>query len=69
MHSGHRVIYPRGDRNLLSVAWVRDYQEDEWALASRQVFDDEEEAWEHCRKLAEENGLEVEGDSQQAYLD
>lgn len=69
MPSGYRVIYPRGNRNLLSVAYVRDYQQDEWDLASRQVFDDEDDAWVLCRDLANEHGLTTEDDPQPAYLD
>lgn len=59
----HRVIYPRGDRTKLSVAQVRDYETDQWALASRRNFgDDADAAWAHCYALAEEHGLTVEDD-------
>ena len=58
----YRIVYPRGDRSRLAVAQVRDYEVDEWALASRRTFgDDEEAATEYMRELAEEHGLAYEG--------
>lgn len=68
----YRVIYPRHDRKKLSVAQVRDYEADDWDLASRKLFgDDADAAWAHCYALAEEHGLVVEDDrrGQHAFLD
>jgi hypothetical protein len=57
-----RIIYPRGDESLLSVAEVRDFEVNSWALASRKEFDDEDEAWQACYDLAKMHGLAVEDD-------
>ncbi len=57
----YRVIYPGGDRTKLSVAQVESHEEDEWALASRELFgDDEDAAWKYCYALAKKHGLKVE---------
>lgn len=65
----YRVIYPRGDRSCLSVAPVRDYETDDWALASRQAFgEDQDAAWAHCYELAKKHGLKVE-DSRRGHHD
>ncbi len=61
------VIYPRGDRSRLSIAQVRDYEKDEWALASRQTFEEENDARDYMIKLATANGLPYKG--QTFYLD
>jgi hypothetical protein len=56
----YRVIYPGGDRTKLKVALVFDYEEDEYALASRRKFDQETEedaAHDYAKDLARENGL------------
>lgn len=55
----YMVIYPRGDRSKLDVAYVRDYEKDEWDLASRREFDSEEEAKEYALELANQHGLAV----------
>ena len=41
------VIYPRGNRNILDIAQVRDYEKSDWDLASQREFDDEEECKEY----------------------
>ena len=64
----YMIIYPRGDRSRLAVAQVRDYEQSDWALASRRTFgDDREAAVEYMIELAEEHGLNYEG--QHHYLD
>ena len=64
----YMVIYPRGNRSKLAVAQVRDYEREEWALASRRTFgDDREAAVEYMIELADRHGLSYEG--QQHYLD
>lgn len=67
----YRIVYPRGDRSKLTVAYVRDYEVTDWDLASREMFDDQDEAWVYCRSLAEQNGLDTQDDPQGsfAYLD
>lgn len=70
----YRIVYPAGDRSRLTVAPVRDYETDDWALASRQNFgEDSEAAWAHCHALAKEHGLAVDDDrpsgKQHDYLD
>jgi len=62
-----RVIYPSGNRRKLSIAQVRDYEADDWDLASRREFDDEEECRQYMIELAEDHGLEYEG--QHKFLD
>lgn len=51
------VIYPQGNRNLISVAQVIDYQKDDWALASLKEFSDEKEVVIYARKLSKESGI------------
>ena len=53
----YMVIFPRGNRRYLDVAYVRWYQEDEWALASRRRFETEEEALEYAHELSDEHGI------------
>ncbi|MFZ3583387.1 hypothetical protein ACOI1H_14610 [Loktanella sp. DJP18] len=68
----YRVIYPRRDRTKLAVAHVRDYEADEWDLASRELFgDDKDAAYAKAYALAVEHGLTVEDDRKghHAYLD
>lgn len=60
------VIYPRGDRSRLDIAQVRDYEKDEWDLASRETFIYEYDARDYMQELAAENGK---GHSGPAYLD
>lgn len=60
------VIYPRGDRKRLDIAQVRDYEKDEWDLASRETFIYEYDARDYMQELAAENNLRGSGP---AYLD
>lgn len=66
-HRPYMVVFPCGNRNKLEVCYVRDYQEDEWALASRRRFDTEAEAMEYAEELSESHGIPIEG--KQYYLD
>ena len=52
MYMTHIIIYPRGDKDKIDVAHCHDYEKDEYALASRHTFTDEEEAIEHAMELA-----------------
>lgn len=61
------VIYPRGNRKLLDIAQVRDYEKSEWDLASQQEFDDEDECREYMKQLGDRHGIRYDGDT--AYLD
>lgn len=61
------VIYPCGNRKRLDIAQVRDYQRDEWDIASREEFIYEYDARDYMYELARENGLRGEG--MRAYLD
>lgn len=63
----YHVIFPRGNRKLLDVAYVRDYEKADWALASRRSFETEEEAKEYMRELSEKHDIPCVGD--QRYLD
>ena len=56
-HRPYMVIYPCGNRKWIDVAYVRDYQEDEWDLVSRQRFDTEEEAKVYAKELSYKHGI------------
>ena len=58
----YMVIFPGGNRKILDVAYVRDYEKDDWALASNKVFATEEEAKVYARKLSEEHGIPLVGE-------
>lgn len=58
----YMVVFPKGNRKKLAVCYVRWYQEDEWALASRQRFYTEAEAMEYARELSDEHNIPLEGD-------
>jgi hypothetical protein len=59
-----KVIYPKGDRSKLDVAWVIDYEEDQWAIASRRSFgDDYETARTYAIELANEHNLQYVGEN------
>lgn len=67
------IIYPRGDRNRISVVEIPiglSYELDDYAVASRREFTDDEEteAFSYARKLAKENGKIYEG-TDADYLD
>lgn len=65
-----RIVYPRGDKSKLSIALVFDYEEDDYALASRNSYDSEDEAYEYMKELAENHGLKFDRkDSDHEYLD
>ena len=60
------VIYPRGNRSRLDIAQVRDYEKDDWDLASLQTFLYEFDARDYMLELADRHGLRHSGP---AYLD
>lgn len=53
----YMVIYPKGDRTTLATAYVRFYEKDQWDLASRESFEEEEQAQALARTLARKHGL------------
>jgi hypothetical protein len=61
------VIYPHGDRGRLAIAQVRDYEMDDWDIASRESFIFEYDARDHMIKLAKRHDLHYKG--RQSYLD
>lgn len=67
------VIYPRGDRTRLDIAQVRDYERDEWALASPDMFEHEVDARKHMLHLAEKHNkiakTDEHGHKRHDYLD
>lgn len=69
----YRIIYPKGDRSKLKVVLMFDYEEHEWALASRRSFaqDEQDEACEYAAELAQKHGLQFldERPGQHDYLD
>ena len=65
------IIYPRGDKNKLSVIELDScmkYELSDYAVASRREFCDNGEAVVYAKQLAKENNLQYEGD-QDDYLD
>jgi len=65
------IIYPRGDKNKLSVIELDScmrYELSDYAVASRKDFYDNDEAVIYAKQLAKENNLQYEGD-QDGYLD
>ena len=69
MASSFRVIYPRGDRTKLSIAFVYDYEEDDWSLASTQHFEVEANAEIYAEELASKFSLEFISNKKHNYLD
>jgi len=61
-----RVIYPKGDRGKLDTAWVQDYEEIDWAIASRRTFTEYEAAREYAIELV---GVVPAGCKLHDYLD
>lgn len=51
------VIYPNGNKNVLSIAEVKDYERDEWSLASLKEYDEEKDAAIHARKLSDKHSI------------
>jgi hypothetical protein len=54
------IIYPCGNRTKLDLAQISygmEYEENDYAMASRRHFDNEAEAAEYCRQLARDNNL------------
>lgn len=65
------IIYPYGDRTKLSVTSLNQYmmyEKDEYAVASRGEWSDEQEAISYAKELAEKHGLEFVGEKND-YLD
>lgn len=50
--TGYRIIYPKGDREILSVAWVSISKLSMFKMASDSAFEDEDAAWNYCYDLA-----------------
>lgn len=46
------VIYPHGNKTMLDIAEVIDYEQREWSLASEKRFKDEIEAANYAWKLS-----------------
>lgn len=66
------VVYPGGDRTKLSLGCLSYsclYEKDEYDLASRQDFYDEDEAIKYGKELANMNNLDFVYESDNAYLD
>jgi hypothetical protein len=67
------VVFPRGDKSRLDVALLFDYEEDQWALASRRHFEEEKEAIQYAKQLATSHNKNYTGppdpDNKHDYLD
>lgn len=50
--TGYRIVYVKGDRNILSVAWVSISKIGLFTYASDNAFEDEDAAWNYCYDLA-----------------
>lgn len=61
MSFSYRIAYSRESGNktndVLVVVACYDYEEDEYALASKQIFDEEADAVEYAKELANKHGL------------
>lgn len=58
------IIYPSGNKTLLAVLDLGDYEGyelDDWSLASRQSFQDLDKAMSYGEKLALQHGKEFTG--------
>ncbi len=65
------IIFPSGDKTKLMVTSLNSYmyyEKNDYSLASRHEWKDEQEAIEYAKKLASENSLEYIGD-EDGYLD
>lgn len=66
------ICYPKGDRSTLSVANMCDgtsYEENDYDLASRKRFRDEQMAQDYCRDLAIRKGLKFDSEGSIMVLD
>lgn len=70
MSNAYRVIFPGGDQSKLATAFVMEYEIDDWAIASRKIFDDVDECKAYMVQLANKHGLVCEGAPAEGnYLD
>lgn len=66
------IIYPRGDRKIISVIEIcsgLEYEINSYALASRRNFYDRQEAIDYAVQLAIDNGLTTDINGMHNYLD
>lgn len=59
MRNNYMVVYPKGNRELLDTAYVIDYREDEYDLASRRRFETDEAAQSYARELSDKHGIKL----------
>lgn len=54
-----RIIFPKGDRSRLDMAQVYDFEDDDYTLASRNKFGEDEQVqcYEYMIELAKKNNL------------
>lgn len=72
MYSKFHIIFPSGDRSKLSVVEIADtmsYELNDYAVASRKSFREEDEAREYARELANQHDKEYVGGDEDDYLD
>lgn len=65
------IIFPSGDKTKLSTTYLTSctyYEKNDYAVASRHEFTDEDEAINYCKQLAKENNLIYDGDDD-GFLD
>lgn len=53
------VIYPRGNKELLDIVEVVDYEKEEWSLASYNEFSKEEDAALYAQKLSKKHSIKL----------
>lgn len=66
------IVYPKGDKSKLSIALSWDYEEKEYAIASRRWFNRQNDAIIYAKDLAKENNKLYNGpnvDNEPDYLD
>ena len=49
------IIYPRGDRAVLDIVQTSSWDADDYALASREDFEDEGDAIDYAKELAKKH--------------
>ena len=74
MYMMYYIVYPSGDKDKIDVAQCHDYEKDEYSLASRNSYHDEEEAIIHAMELSKKFsktyvGNLPDGEKYHEYLD
>ncbi len=63
------IVYPGGDRSILAVAEAQEFDVNDYDLASKNCYPDEQSAWVHARILALKHGKLLEDTREKALLE